>query len=328
MVAPGQKTGHAGLDWAAYIQGLVAEHGSLTAVAAKLSAARDFAEDVGSVERGLRRLRGRGHHDGGVWGQRALAVFGLSAAAKDRVRWMGHYHSRFTDLPTSVCAELLAIWNRPPVSESRPRVWVYLGLANVALRRREGAYALGHLSQVRLGLATAPAAARAEYALVAAYAVGHDRADEVAEHLRAASEALAESGIDAADHACLVARRIDQQAYPLNKPRSGKPDHEAALELYEQIPTDGPPFALCRRENGMGWSSLRLGQRDRAVEHARTSVSVAGDSGSLRLRAMALNLLAAALGPCDGGEPRRRAAAIAAALEDEELRARFARPLL
>jgi len=36
-----------------------------------------------------------------------------------------------------------------------------------------------------------------------------------------------------------------------------------------------------------GGICLRLGQRDSAVDHARRSVSVAGDSGSLRLRAMA-----------------------------------------
>jgi len=267
-VAPGHKTGQPGLDWEAYVHGLVAEHGSLAAVAAKLSAARAFAEDAGSVERGLRRLRGRGHHDGGVWGQRALAVFGLSAAAQDRVRWMGHYHSRFTDLPTSVCAELLATWNRPPVSESKTRVWVYLGLASVALRRRERSLATAHLTQARLALTAAPAAAQAEYALVAAYAAGRDSNEQVVECLHAASTALAASDIDAVDHACLVARKIDQEAYLLNKPRSGAPDHEAALALYERIPADGPPFARCRRETGLGWTRLRLGQR---AELSRTA---------------------------------------------------------
>ena len=80
---------------------------------------------------------------------------------------------------------------------------------------------------------------------------------------------------------------------------------------------------MCRRENGLGWSSLRLGDRTAAQHHARASVLHAGDSGSLRLRAMALNLLAATLEGEAAAHARRRAVGIAQRLEDEALRVRF-----
>jgi hypothetical protein len=68
---------------------------------------------------------------------------------------------------------------------------------------------------------------------------------------------------------------------------------------------------------------LLLGEREQARTHAITSVRAAGDAGSLRMRAMALNLLAA----CSEGdavrEAKQRALAIARQLEDEALLVRF-----
>ncbi|MEZ4464725.1 MAG: hypothetical protein R3F43_09545 [bacterium] len=125
--------------WGALVDGLAAEHGSLAALALHLAERRAFAEDAESVERGLRRLRGRGSGAGGVWGDRLLRVYGLPTAVVDRVRWMGQYHTRFTDLPVSLCRELLGPWDRPPVSESPARVWVLLGRASLALRQRQSA---------------------------------------------------------------------------------------------------------------------------------------------------------------------------------------------
>ncbi|MEM9195347.1 MAG: hypothetical protein AAGF12_39620, partial [Myxococcota bacterium] len=165
-----------GLDWGGYVDALVAERGSIAALAAHLAAQRGFVEDVSSVERGLRRLRGRGFRDGGTWGRRILAAYGVPKAIEERVRWMGHYHSRFTDLPTSICMELLRPWDRPPVSESPARVWVQLGLASVCLRRRNLEGALHHLDQAKLAASSHPAA-EIEVALVRSFAVS--RVDEV-----------------------------------------------------------------------------------------------------------------------------------------------------
>lgn len=320
--APGQESGHA-FSWRTFVDSVAAERGSLAQAAALLAERRGFTEDIESVERGLRRLRERGVRDGGVWGQRALRCFGLPRGVTDRIRWMGQYHSRFTDLPASVAEELLRPWDRPPISESPARIWLLLARAGLSLRRREDPAAV--LQQAARLDEKAEAAARVELALVQAFAFGRtdpvaagkalDRAGEL---LHSAAKTLAPD-----DHACLFARYIDQRAYPLNKPMEGPPDHDAALELYLQIPTDGPAFARCRRENGLGHTRLRLGQRDAALEHARASVQASGDSGSLRMRAMALKLLASASEGEAASLALDRARAIAEVLEDEALRTRF-----
>ena len=137
---PGQDPGHlpAGFAWADLLARQVAARGSLSAVAEKLAEQRAFREDVATIERGLRRLRARGHQDGGVWGQRLLRAFGLPSDVENRVRWMGQYHTRFTDLPTSVCRELLQLWDRPPVSESPARAWIHSRL--IRTRHRSASY--------------------------------------------------------------------------------------------------------------------------------------------------------------------------------------------
>jgi hypothetical protein len=326
---PGQESGQAqdshasAFDWGAYVDQLIAERGSLAGAAQYLAERRAFTEDVASVERGLRRLRERGNKDGGVWGQRALRGFGLPAAVGDRIRWMGQYHTRFTDLPASLCDELLRPWDRPPVSESPARIWLLLGHASLALRRRQDVHAL--LEQAALLSGHAELAARTELALLETYAWGRSDPPASRAALERAQQLLeADDGaMSQHDRACLFARWIDQVAYPLNKPGSGPASHDAAARLYERIPADGPLFARCRRENGLGWTYLQLGERDRARMHALASVRAAGDSGSLRLRAMALNLLANASEADEATEARARAREIARQLEDEALLVRF-----
>jgi tetratricopeptide (TPR) repeat protein len=325
---PGQESGQApepvgAFDWAAFVDQVIVERGSLAGAAQYLAEQRNFTEDVASVERGLRRLRERGNKDGGVWGQRALRGFGLPAAVGDRIRWMGQYHTRFTDLPASLCDELLRPWDRPPVSTSPARIWLLLGHASLALRRRGDARAV--LEQAALLAARAELSARIELALVESFAWGRsdppiaraalDRAQQL---LEIRDEPMSEH-----DRACLFSRYIDQVAYPLNKPGSGAASHEAAAKLYERIPADGPLFARCRRENGLGWTYLQLGEREQARTHAIASVRAAGDSGSLRLRAMALNLLANASEGDEAREAKDRAREIARQLEDEALLVRF-----
>lgn len=325
---PGQESGQVpgGFDWAAFVDQVIAERGSLAQAAQYLAERRNFAEDVHSVERGLRRLRERGNKDGGVWGQRALRGFGLPAAVGDRIRWMGQYHTRFTDLPASLCDELLRPWDRPPVSESPARIWVLLGHASLALRRRQEVRPL--LEQAALLAGLAELAAQIELALVESYAWGKIDPPLARAALERAEKLLEVRDQPIAEHdrACLFARWIDQVAYPLNKPGSGPASHEAALRLYERIPIDGPLFARCRRENGLGWTNLQLGEREQARVHALASVRAAGDSGSLRLRAMALNLLANASAGDEAREAKSRAREIARQLEDEALLVRFGSP--
>lgn len=322
---PGQETGQAAFSWREYVDAIVAERGSLALAALHLAERRSFEEDVGSVERGLRRLRDRGSKDGGVWGERALRCFGLPAAVGDRVRWMGQYHTRFTDLPASLGEELLRPWDRPPVSESPARIWVLLGRAGLALRRRRDADVHALLDQAALLVGQAEPAAQIELWLVVAYVRSRPDAEAALAPLDRARTLLEQTRAELRDddYACLFARWIDHVAYPLNKPRSGEANHHAALALYEQIPADGPLFARCRRENGLGWTHLQLGDRLRAQAHARASVEAAGDSGSLRMRAMALNLLAAASEGDEAERAKARARAIARRLEDEALLVRF-----
>ncbi|MBX2797138.1 MAG: hypothetical protein KTR31_05705 [Myxococcales bacterium] len=305
-------------DWHGYVAWLVASHGTLAAVANRLAETRSHTEDVESIERGLRRLRKRATRDGGSWGMRCLRTFGLPKGIEGRVRWMGHYHSRFTDLPRSVCLDLLRPWERPPIAESPARAWVQLGRASVALRGRYILEAEEHLARAE---PVAVGAARAEALLVRAFVDSRRNPSAVADRLDEAEPQIAALPNDD-DRACLWARLVDQRGYELNV-RQRRPD--AAAPLYEALPGVGPPFAMVRRHNGLGWCALHLGDRDQAVEHARASVTHSGDAGSLRLRVMALNLLARALGGEEGERTRVRALAIAGRLEDEALRVRLLR---
>src|SRR4051812_1873228 len=107
--APGHEPGHSGFTWADYVDWLVKTAGSLAAAAARICAQHGYKESTESVERALRRLRDRGQEEGGKWGVRALSTFGLPGAAEARTRWMGAYHSRFTDLPVSICEDLIRL---------------------------------------------------------------------------------------------------------------------------------------------------------------------------------------------------------------------------
>ncbi len=326
-----------GYTWADYLASLIEAHGTLTAVAWKLLERGDGPEDVASVERALRRLRMRGQQDGGSWGVRLLRVFGVPATVAARLRWMGVYHSPFNDLPRSLCLDQLRVWDRPPLSASRARLWLHLGLASCALRGRDFEGARAQLERARTALAHATAddgaaAARIELALVSAYALGHDSdgAGAVVALLDAAEAALADGGgaLSAADAACFGARIVDQRAYLLNR-RGESPAHAQALALYETLPrADLHPFASYRRDAGLAYGYLRTGRGDEALACALRACEHAGDGGYTRLRVMGLLLQARVLGR-DGGAARDavlgRARAIAARLEDDELLGRVER---
>lgn len=334
--APGQEPGQEpstevetaadpGFSWADHVAWLVEKHGSLAAVAERLSALRGYKEDVATIERALRRLRTRGQLDGGTWGGRLLAAFGLPGAVDARARWMGAYHSRFTDLPLPVCRDLVRLWDRPPISDApASRIWLALAHATCALRGNEREAAMTHLQRARGSFAKAPAEARAEVILVEAYITSRDDVQAVPAMLVQVERLMTET-MPKHDKACLHARWIDQCAYEKNRVAPGKtPDHAGAEALYRSIDERvAPPFALCRRANGLAYALWKQGQVDEAAACARRAAEHAGDGGHLRLRAMALNMLARIVKGPESENARARAAAIAASLDDEALQMRF-----
>lgn len=311
----------AGFTWGDYLASLIEAEGTLTAVAWKLLS-RGGPEDVASVERALRRLRARGQRDGGSWGQRLLRTFGVPRAVEDRLRWMGLYHSPFCELPLPLCQDQLRLWDRPPVSESRGRVWLQLGLASTALRGREFKEAESFLDQAA-AVAQLPEDAAIELALARGYLASRIGTNEdVERQLDRAAQLLQDASLDPADRACFVSRLVDQRAFQAN--RQG--EHAVALALYRSLPAaDTHPFASYRRDAGLAYGLLRAGQRDEALARARRACDHAGDGGYSRLRVMALILLARIEGPPGASETLTRAAAIAARLADEELRSRVER---
>ncbi len=326
--APGHEPGQPlplGLSWEAYVAWLVESHGSLSAVAQRLSAHRGYADDAASVERALRRLRVRGQQDGGAWGARAILLFGLPGGIDARTRWMGMYHSRFTDLPVPLCQDLVRLWDRPPVSESpASRVWLALAHASCALRLADREGAAVHLRRARAERRAAPPEARVELLLAEAFVQSRDDVTRVPA-LLAEVEPLLAMDMPADDRACLHARWIDQLAYERNHARGDRgPDHPGAEALYRSIPVAGAPsFALCRRASGLAYVRWKQGHRDEGAALAREACRHAGDGGHLRLRAMSLQMLGRILGREEGEEARRRALAIASSLDDEALRLRF-----
>ncbi|MBS2016088.1 MAG: hypothetical protein JST00_24620 [Deltaproteobacteria bacterium] len=328
--APGHDPGHdtppAGMSWADYVEHLVSTCGSLAAVAERIASMRGFDDDVGSIERALRRLRTRGQREGGTWGARALSVFGLPAAADARARWMGAYHSRFNDLPVPLCKDLVRLWDRPPVSEApASRLWLALAHATCAARADRLDEARTHLERAHASIAAAPAEAIAERLLALAFLASRDAPGTTGDLLDEV-ERLLERPMPDHDRACLHARWIDQRAYEVNHGRgeSGRPDPAAAEALYRQIPTSrAPAFALFRRANGLAYARWKQGAHEEAAGLAREAVRHAGDGGHLRARAMALKMLARVVGGEEGAAAEARALSIVMSLEDEALRLRF-----
>jgi hypothetical protein len=330
--APGHDPGHgppAGFTWEDYVDSLVETCGTLAAVAERLASRRGYTDDVGSIERALRRLRTRRQLAGGTWGARALTAFGLPAAADARARWMGAYHSRFTDLPVALCVDLVRLWDRPPVSEApATRLWLALAHATCALRAGANDEAAEHLARSHASTASAPADALAERLLVLAFMASRTEPARV-EELLAGVEPLLGGEMAAADRACLHARWIDQRAYAINKHRGGDPrdTNAAAAEaeaLYRTIPVRGaPPFALCRRANGLAYARWKQGDHEGGAELAREASRHAGDGGHLRLRAMSLQMRARIAAGAEGETSTARALAIVTSLDDEALRLRF-----
>jgi len=326
----GQKPGQAGQDatppgfaWGDLVAALVEEHGSLAQVAWRLVELGGGAGDVASVERALRRLRARGQLDGGAWGARVLRAFGVPRSVEARLRWMGLYHSPFNDLPLPVCLDLVRLWDRPPASESRARVWLLLARASCALRGRAFDEAQALLEAAAGQGSAVDATARVELALARGYVASRlATAAEVDAALDDAEATLARATLEPPERACFTARLADQRAYQLNH----RDDPAGALAIYAALPTeDLHPFASYRRDAGLAWGAHRAGRRDEARALAERAVRHAGDGGYVRLRAMGLLLLARILDGAAAADALRRARAIAVRLDDAELLARAAR---
>ncbi len=319
--------GLVGYTWGDYVAQLVSEHGSLAALALRLAELATTPDDSASVERALRRLRTRGQQGGGDYGRRLLRAFGLPQTVEARVKWMGVYHSRFSDLPRSLCLDQLRVWDRPPVSESPARVWIALGLAGAALRARDLEAAQVQIRRARAAGSNEPAAI-IEAALVEAYLASKlGEVDRSLGNLAAAHDLLTRGGLAAEEHSCLWARCVDQQAYRMNNPGDGAtPDWRGALALYEQLPSgEVHPFVGYRRDAGLAHGYYKLGERAKALALAHAALEHAGDGGYVRLRVMGLGLLARILGDEAGAAARARALTIAGRLEDEELLGRVER---
>lgn len=308
----------AGFGWDDYLAALVAQVGSLTAVAERLAERRRFADDVGSIERALRRLRAQGQKPAGKWGKELLATFGLPATVEARLRWMAFYHSRFTDLPVPVCEELVRAWEHPPTTERREgRLLLALARISIALRRNDHAEANSMLDRHAEELERAPADVRVEALLVRAYLASKGAPTEVAS-LLARVEPLLDQVDDHEHQACFRARWIDQRAYEANRGRDVAPDFSFAEALHRTLPDrDAPPFVLCRRANGLAYALHRQGRGAEAAALAREAVRHAGDGGHVRLRVMALAMLARVDPSAE--DARARALSMSRRLEDETL---------
>lgn len=323
MATRGQKSGQppagVALDWGEYIDGLVAEHGALVALAERMAALRAYQEDVESICRALRRLRVKGAASGGVWGDRLLRTFGLPQPVDERLRFMGQYHSRFVDLPLPLGLDLVRLWDRPPTNQSADgRVWLSLARATLDLRARRFDEAREHLHTAR-ALAPSDPAAAIELALALGVLDTREHPDATPACLDAVPDLLAT--LDGADHDCLHARYVGQLAHALNH----RGELDRALELHRALPDAATthPFARSRRANGLAYSHHRRRERDLALDHARRAATYAGDAGHVRLRAMALLMISrVAGGTPEAEDARARAEAIAAMLAEPTLQAR------
>ncbi len=268
----------------------------------------------GSVERALRRLRTRGTRDGGAWGARALALFGLPDAIDRRVRWLGQYHSRFTDLPRPLCVDLLRAWARPPLTESRVgRAWLALAEASLALRDADHDAALAALDRGRGDLAIAPPEAQLEAILARAYVAS--RRDPTRSRRCSPTRPRGSPPSPTPRIA-----RAWPRASPITAPTSST---APAITRRPWPATRRCRSRACRsrarRASGVAYAASAAG-RSRAITAADQAAAHAGDGGHVRARAMALALAARITGD---DARHQRALAISRQLADETLLARL-----
>lgn len=316
-----------GLDWAGFLARWVEDTGGWTALSYELShRARgvvDLPDDPQTIEKGLRRLGRRGHGDGGQYGRWMLRFFGLPADVSRWLRWMGQYHSRFSDLPVGLRAAQLSIWERAPIDESDRVAWLHLGQASVFMRTRDEPALERRLDLARKSAARAGVAAQLEVGLFLARRRSDARdevgcaaqLDEVEALLRAGDE------LDPDDRIIYASRLADQRAYRLLHPVEGARRLEEARRVYEDIDDRGGEvaFAAYQRSLGLAYCAWKMGRVSDARSSCERALDHAGDAGFVRFRVVALNLCSRIVDEPDDGPLRIRARRLARQLEDEEL---------
>lgn len=321
-----------GFDWGRYVELLLTEHGGWSGLADAVmrmgaSVESSVPTDRQTIERGLRRLASRGNLPGGQYGRWMLRLFGVPNAVSDWARWLGQYHRRFHDLPTSLRHDQLRQWDRPPVSESSSAVWIHVALAGVFHRCGDLDAMARRLQLARACAKRAGPAAEIEVSLFSArHESDAGQSDQADRWLDDADRVLAQGdAIEADDRDCYLARILDQRAY--RRARGADANVVAAQELYERIPPGSAlPFVRFRRDVGLAYCAWKLGDAPRAAVLARAASEHAGDGGFVRFRVMALNLLARIVAEPERAVLEARAVAMARALEDEDLLVRLRRP--
>lgn len=322
----------AGLTWREYIERWVTDCGGWLPLADQLihraSEAVEIALDPQTVERGLRRLARRQHKAGGQYGRWMLRFFGFTSPIEQWVKWLGSYHTRFADLPSSLRLEQLALWNRPPISESALGSWLCIGIASAHYSRLDGDACQHWLGRAEKQAAAAGPAAEIEIALLRAQ-VETDAGDrDTPPHRWHAIEALlARATLPAADALVYRARLQHQRAVhcTMLPELAGEPtDVPRARELYAAIPDSTIPFVAFRKHVGLAYCAWKLGDRDEAIRLAKRAADDAGDGGLVRMRVMALNMLSRVATTEGAAAINERAQRMASALEDEDLLRRVA----
>lgn len=317
----------AGMTWRTVVEHHVKAAGSWVALAdelvRRLRLGGDEVPETAAAEKGLRRLATRGFGSGGQYGRWLLRSLGVPIDVEQRLRWLSQYHSRFSDLPTSIRIEHLRLWDRPPISESKLAGWVHVGMASALFRKREPTACVKRLDAASATAAKAGSLATMEIALLRAR-LASDAGDEPNARalLDIVEDELRTPDLDTVEALCYRARLHGQRAYLLNHndPLGGN------LAIAEQLFHDIPdvieiPFVAYRRTAGLAYCAWRLGDVERGRALALQAAEHAGDGGFVRFRIMALNMLSRMVDPLEARALRARAARLARAIEDEHLTA-------
>ncbi|HUS31481.1 MAG TPA: hypothetical protein VMZ53_23410, partial [Kofleriaceae bacterium] len=253
----------AGLSWGEYVERWVDDCGGWLPLADQLiDRGQELVEiplDPQTVERGLRRLAKRAHKPGGQYGRWMLRFFGFTSPVEQWVKWLGTYHSRFADLPCSLRLELLAMWNRPPISESPLICWIEHGIAIAHHSQLDFESCWHWLARAEKHAPAAGPAAEIEVALFAAQ-LEVDAEDRVAvqRRYRLIEDRLRTATLPPADEIAYRARLADLRSRHFSRPAAGDPaDFDRARAHYETIPESSVPFASFRKYAGLAYCAWR-----------------------------------------------------------------------
>lgn len=324
------NTRNSAASWGALVMHWVDVCGGWAALCDQLlrraSEAAVLPQDPATIEKGLRRLAARERGDGGQYGRWMLRFFGVPSPMASWAKWLGQYHSRFSDLPVQLRIEQLRLWDQPPLSDSDQAAWLHLGWASLYHRLKDDEAMGRRLTLARGQAPRAGIACELELALFMARCASDQGDDLGARRELERAYALTQALDDPIDQAIYIARHHDQLAYRLLHPLEGPAQVEAARALFLELePRADAPFVGCRRALGLAYCHWRLKEHALAQEAALEALEWAADAGLVRMRVIGLNLLSHILGEAKDGVTRERARRLAVLMEDEELRLRVER---